>query len=62
MRLERERDEKFRAMRVAKIMGAWLGSLIGWHDNYYGKLGSIEMLSEEKNIIEAKLHEAGVIM
>lgn len=57
---DRERDEKFRAMRVAKTMGAWLGSLVGWHDKYYGKLESIERLSVEKNMIEAKLSESGV--
>lgn len=53
-------DENFRAMRVAKIMGAWLSSLLGWHDNYYGKLESIERLSAVKTSLENKLLEAGL--
>ena len=57
----RDEDENFRAMRVAKIMGAWLSSIVGWHDKYFSKLEVIEQLSAAKASIESKLLESGII-
>ena len=55
------RDEKAATLRVAKVIGTWLGSLVAWHDDYQGSLGRIEVLSGKKAALERQLREVGVL-
>jgi hypothetical protein len=40
------------SLRAAKVIGAWLGSIVRWKDDYEGSLVQIEVLSKQKSLLE----------
>jgi hypothetical protein len=40
------------SLRAAKVIGAWLGSIVRWKEDYEGSLNRIEMLSLKKQALE----------
>ena len=42
------------SLRAAKVIGAWLGSIVKWKEDYEGSLEKIEVLSLKKSQLEER--------